>query len=337
MSHISIVGIDIAKNVFHLHGVYKHGQCFLQKKVSRKQFTRVVAQLKCDEIVMEACAGSNHWFRVLSQLGHQVKLISPQFVRPYVKTNKNDYQDAQGICEAAARANMVFVQPKDLARQDIQTLHRLRQGYVEERTAVINRLRGLLAEYGVVMPIGIGHARKSMPKILSGELGQGGLSVLSLELLGDLWDFFKQIDQKVKDCDRRVEAVCQQYKSCRLLASIPGVGALIATALYAQLGDASHFENGRHVSAYLGLVPRQYSSGGKDRLLGISKRSNTYLRTLLIHGARALICHAKNKVDRYSQWINRLRSQKAYNQVAVALANKMARIALAILYAQKEL
>ena len=313
----------------------KQGKCLVQKKVSRKKFTQVVAQLKCDEIVMEACAGSNHWFRVFTQLGHKVKLISPQFVRPHVKTNKNDYQDAQGICEAAARANMVFVQPKDLARQDIQTLHRLRQGYVEERTALINRLRGLLAEYGVVMPIGISNARKSVPKILSSELGQGELSVLSLELVADLWDFFKQVDQKVKDCDKRVDALCQQYEPCQLLASIPGVGSLIATALYAQLGEVSFFANGRHVSAYLGLVPRQHSSGGKDRLLGISKRGNTYLRTLLIHGARALIRHAKDKEDRYSRWINQLHCHKAYNQVAVALANKMARIAWAILHSRK--
>ncbi len=326
--NVTTLGIDLAKNVFQLHGVNRHGKAVLTKRVTRAKLAETVANLPPCLIGLEACASSHYWARELEKFGHTVKLIAPQFVKPYVKSNKNDARDAEAIGEAVARPNMRFVPVKTVDQQDIQAIHRIRERRVKERTALLNQIRGLLAEHGVVIPLKRNAVSQALPRIL--EDADNGLTALAREFVADLYEELWMLGISVDKYDAKIERLFRENPVCQRLAKVEGVGPVTATALVAA-GDARAFQNGRQMAAWLGLVPRQYSSGGKPTLLGISKRGDTYLRTLLIHGARAAVVAAKRKSDARSRWINTLAARRGANIAAVALANKNARILWALI------
>jgi transposase len=258
-----------------------------------------------------------------------VKLIAPQFVKPYVKGNKNDANDAEAICEAVGRPHMRFVPIKTVEQQDLQALHRVRSGLVKERTAKVNQVRGLLGEYGIVIGKGVAQVRRRLPEIL--EDAENGLSVKARAMFAELKEQIVQVDEQVAAYQSQIEAICRESAACRRLLKVKGIGPLTATALVAAVADGSAFERARQVPAWLGLTPRQESSGGRPKLLGISKRGDCYLRTLLIHGGRAVVKAARDKDDAMSRWINDLVKRRNKNIAAVAVANKNARIAWALL------
>ena len=325
---ITSIGIDLAKNVFQVHGVDERGKIMLKKQVKRDQMAAFFANLPPCLIGMEACGSAHHWARKLQDLGHTVRLIAPQFVKPYVKTNKNDVADAEAICEAVARPNMRFVPVKSVEQQAVLSLHRVRQGFVKARTAQANQIRGLLGEFGVVMPQGITSVRKRVPELLDhygSELPAG-----FRHLMARLVDHFRELDRQVGELEAQIKTWHRSSELSQKLEKIPGIGALGASALVASIADAKSFENGRQVAAWLGLVPRQNSSGGKATLLGMSKRGDTYLRTLLIHGARSAIVAAQRNA-RVNPWLAGLLHRRNPNIAAVALANKNARTVWALL------
>ena len=281
---IATVGIDLAKNVIQVHGVDERGKPVLKKSLKRMQVLPFFANLTVCLIGMEACGSAHHWARKLQTLGHTVKLMAPQFVKPYVKTNKNDAADAEAICEAVTRPTMRFVPIKNGDQQAVLALHRARQSFVKARTAQANQIRGLLTEYGIVIPQGIGHIATHLPDIL--EDGENGLPGVFRQLIDRLGLHLKELDHQVRELEIQIQAWHRANEDSRKLAQIPGIGPITASALVASIGDAKHFTDGRQLAAWLGLVPRQHSSGGKQTLLGISKRGDTYLRTLLRHGHR---------------------------------------------------
>src|SRR5215471_1393597 len=331
---VTTLGIDLAKSIFQLHGVDNCGRVIIQKRVTRSRLLATVAQLSPCLIGMEACGSAQYWAREFQQLGHTVKLISPQFIKPYVKGNKNDSRDAEAICEAVSRPHMRFVPLKTVESQDIQAIHRMRSRLIRERTALGNQIRGLLAERGLVMPQGITRLRQQLPAIIE-NLGNQ-LTPLGQEVMRELYEEFVALDERVTRADHLVQRVFTQSAACQKLAQVEGIGPVVATALVAAVGNAREFANGRHLAAWLGLVPRQCSSGGKERLLGISKRGDRYLRTLLIHGARATVYRARRKTDPRSRWIVSLEQRRGKNIAAVAIANKNARIAWALLTSEAE-
>jgi transposase len=325
------VGVDLAKNVFQVHGMERNEKAVWRRKLRRENWLKVLQETVepgC-EIGMEACGGAHHWARQLQAQGYTVKLIAPQFVKPYVKSNKNDANDAEAICEAMSRPNMRFVSVKTVAQQDIQAVHRVRCGLIEQRTAKANQIRGLVAEYGLTAPRELSQLRIALPLWL--EDAENGLSGRFRKLLDGLWHDLRRLDDRVAELDREIDLIARADPLAKRLQQLRGVGPVIATALVATVGDARHFANGRQMAASLGLTPRQNSSGGKDRLLGISKRGDAYLRTLLIHGARSTLRTAKGKNDRLSQWVTRIAQNRHHNIAAVALANKTARIAWAMM------
>jgi transposase len=332
--NVTILGIDLAKNIFQLHGVDEHGHVVLQKRVPRSKLRETVAQLPPCLIGMEACGSAQYWAREFQQLGHTVKLISPQFVKPYVKGNKNDSRDAAAICEAVSRPHMRFVPLKTVESQDIQAIHRMRSRLIAERTALGNQVRGLLAERGIVMAQGLTRLRQQLPTIVEDE--SNALTPLSREVMRELQAELVALDERVARADHMVQRVFAEHAHCQKLAQVEGIGPVVATALVAAVGNAKEFANGRHLAAWLGLVPRQCSSGGKERLLGISKRGDRYLRTLLIHGARATVHRARYKTDARSRWILNLEQRRGKNIATVAIANKNARIAWALLTSDAE-
>jgi transposase len=263
--------------------------------------------------------------------GHTVKLMPPQYVKPYVKTNKNDMADAEAICEAVTRPNMHFVPVKTLEQQGILTIHRIREGHVRARTAQANQIRGLLAEFGLDLPRGIGAITKLVPEMIEDATNELP-GVVRIEIQ-ELLEHFKDLGAKILNCEKRILAWHRNNERSQRLESIPGIGPITASALVASIGDAQGFKNGRQVAAWIGLVPRQCSSGGKQTLLGISKRGDSYLRTLLIHGARSVIYHSVNKTKptQTQSWVNALVERKNKNLAAVALANKNARIVWVLL------
>ncbi|MCU7849340.1 MAG: IS110 family transposase [Candidatus Thiodiazotropha sp. (ex Lucinoma kastoroae)] len=326
---LNVLEIDLAKQSFQLHGVDEAGQTVLKKKLSRKQLSAFVAQLPPCLIGMEACGGAHHWTRIFKTFGHTVHMMAPQFVKPYVKSNKNDAVDAAAICEAVQRPSMRFVPEKSIEQQDLQSLHRIRSQLVARRTAQSNQIRGLLMEYGIVIPKGISHVRKQLPQVL--EAAGNGLSDLFREVLNELYQEMVHLDNRLDAMERKLLAISAQNEDCQRLLSIPGVGLLTATALVAAMGDISAFKSGRELAAWLGLVPRQHSTGGKPTLRGISKRGDSYLRTLLIHGGRTVVRVAHKYTDRKNRWISELDQRRGKNISAVAVANKNARIAWALL------
>lgn len=330
---ITTIGIDLAKNVFQVHGVDAQGKTVLKKQLKRDEMTVFFANLSPCLIGMEACGSAHHWARKLQGQGHTVKLMAPQFVKPYVKTNKNDAADAEAICEAVTRPTMRFVPIKNVEQQAVLALHRARQGVVQSRTAQANQIRGLLGEFGMVIPQGISHLYKRVPLLL--DEAQGELPGVFRELIERLLEHLKELDRQVNEMELRIQAWHRSNALSRKLEKVPGIGPLTATALVASIGDAKSFENGRQLAAWLGLVPRQHSSGGKPTLLGISKRGDCYLRTLLIHGARAVIYALGRKVPS-AGWLTNLLARKDRNVAAVALANKNARIVWALLAHDRE-
>jgi len=281
--NITTIGIDLAKNVMQVHGADDHGRTVLKKQLKRAQMLPFFVNLVPCKIGMEACGSAHYWARKLQALGHTVQLIPPQYVKPFVKRNKNDAADAEAICEAVTRPNMPSVPVKNASQQAILSVHRARQEFVKARTAQANQIRGLLAEYGIAIPQGIGHIAKRIPEIL--EDGENDLPGSFRALLQRLADHLKALDRQVGELEVEIQFWHRENDASKKLAKIPGIGPITASALVATIGDARNFKNGRQLAAWLGIVPKQHSTGGKSTLLGISKRGDTYLRTLLIHGA----------------------------------------------------
>ena len=331
---ITTVGIDLAKSVFQIHGVDARGKAVLRKQLKRGEMVNFFVTLPPCLIGMEACSSAHHWARKLIAVGHEVRLMAPQFVKPYVKTNKNDRNDAEAICEAVARPNMRFVPVKTPEQQTVLAVHRARAAYVKARTAQANQMRGLLSEFGIILPQGIGQVYRRVPDILAD--GDNALPGPMRALLRRLLAQLKGLDQQVAELKGEILTWHLHNEDSRRLEHIGGFGPLTASALVASLGDAKSFKNGRQVAAWLGLVPRQDSSGGKTRLLGISKHGDVYLRTLLIHGARAVLRHLKHRAHRTDDWLRHLLARRNMNIAAVALANKNARIAWALLAHQRD-
>lgn len=328
---ITRVGVDLAKNVFQVHGVDRAGHCVWKRQLKRSNWLQLLSE-KLEpgcEIGMEACGGSHHWARELQARGFKVKLISPQFVKPYLKSLKNDVNDAEAICEAMSRHHMRFVAIKTVEQQDIQALHRVREGLMQSRTAKGNQIRGLVAEYGLVAPKQMGPLRKAIPCWL--EDAENGLQIAFRALLHGLWQDLQYLDERLKELDREILLLSERHADAKRLKQLRGIGPLTATAMVAQFGDGRHFRRGRQAAASIGITPRHAGTGGKNWISGITKRGNPYLRSILIHGARAVVSKAKHKDDRLSQWATDLANRSHPNVAAVALANKTVRIAWAML------
>ncbi|SFQ67657.1 Transposase [Variovorax sp. OK605] len=325
---LTTVGIDLAKNVFQVHGIDEHGKVLVKKQLRRDQMAAFFVNLPSCLIGMEACGSAHHWARKLAAMGHAVRLMAPQFVKPYVKTNKNDAADAEAICEAVGRPNMRFVPIKNVEQQAVLALHRVRQGFVKARTAQANQIRGLLGEFGLIIPQGLGYIAARVPELI--EDASSDLPGRFRMLVQRLLDHLKELDRQVDEIEAQIQAWHRNSELSTRLAQVPGIGPITASALIASIGDAKNFDGGRQLAAWLGLVPRQHSSGGKSNLLGMSKRGDSYLRTLLIHGARSVIYRASQKADPCS-WVNAVVQRRNKNVAAVALANKNARIVWALL------
>ncbi len=325
---VTTLGIDLAKEVFQVHGVDQHGKAVLRKQLKRAEMAKFFANLTPCLIGMEACGSAHHWARKLETYGHKVRLMAPQFVKPYVKTNKNDVADAEAICEAVSRPNMRFVAKKTAEQQAILSVHRARQGFIKARTAQGNQIRGLLAEFGIAIPLGIASIKRRVPEIL--EDSENELPGVMRQLIDRLTDNLKEMDRQVNELEKQIQLWHRGNEASRKLEAIPGLGPITASAIVATVGDAREFRNGRQLAAWLGLVPRQNSSGGKQTLLGISKRGDSYLRSLLVHGARAVIKMAETKAQP-DGWLRMLMARRNKNVASVALANKNARIIWALL------
>jgi len=327
--HITTIGVDLSKSVFQVHGVDKQGKTLTKKSFRRSQVLEYFINIPPCLVGMEACSSAHFWARKLQSMGHEVKLMAPQFVKPYVKANKTDAADAEAICEAVTRPTMRFVPVKNIDQQAVLSLHRARSGFIKSRTAQANQIRGLLGEFGIVIPQGIVHVAKRIPQII--EDAENDLPVIFRELLLRLKSYLLELNRQVEELDSQISSWHRSNEDSQRLAQIPGVGVLTATALVASIGDAKSFKNGRELSAWLGLVPRQHSTGGKPLLLGISKRGDAYLRTLMVHGARSVVRVAKNKLTPTDSWTNNMVKRRHVNVVGVARANKNARIAWALL------
>ena len=330
MKDITAVGIDIAKSVFQICGVDRKGKVVLTKRLSRKELPSwiILVPQGC-RIFMEACATSHDWARKFIGFGYQVKLIAPQFVKPFVVGNKNDRNDAAGIVEAGLRPMMRFVPIKTVEQQDIQSLHRARALVVKQRTMYSNQTRGLLAEYGVVLPQGLGKLRASLLGIL--EDAENGLTHTAREVIDEVYKLFCETDKVIKRYTKKIEARVKADERCQRLLKLPGVGPMIASAFVSAIGDGKDFSKGREVSAWLGLTPRHKASGNRLQMQGMSKRGDVYLRTLIIHGCRSVLKYVANKEDKRSRWAASKKRDLGYNKAAVALANKTAREMWAVL------
>lgn len=325
----TVIGLDIAKNVFYAVGRDERGNEVLKRKMTRDQVLAFFANLPAAKVGIEACASAHYWARETSKLGHEVRLIAGQRVSRRVVGNKNDYRDAKAICELRAEPETLYVPTNTEAQQDVQMLHRVRQRLVENRTALMLQGRSLLGEYGMSFSQGATALRKALPRVLGGE--HNGLSPSALETFADMQEQLTALDKRIDHYDERIQRLARQDAQAARLMALPGVGPLTATAFVAAVGDPHHFPAGRNCAANLGLTPHEHSSGGKQQLFGISKRGDRYLRTLLIHGARSALRCAEGKQDRLLLWALKLKATKGFNVAAVALANKLARVAWAIL------
>jgi len=324
MKNITRIGLDIAKNIFQVHAVDEDGHTVHSKAIKRNKLLEYFALCGPCYVGIEACASAHYWAREMGKLGHDVRLIAAQFVIPYRKSGKNDANDAEAICEALSRPNMRFVPVKTVEQQAILSVHRTRSLLVGERTALVNQLRGLLAEFGLVLPKGRAHVKGKIPALL--EDAENGLPDLVREIIADSYRRLCEIDQRVLEYDARIKRIASSNESAQRIMQIEGIGPITATAITASIGDGRVFSNSRQFSAWLGLTPRQHSSGGKTRLGGITKRGDVYLRTLLIHGARSALLKTASKDDKKSRWAEALKIRRHQNVAAVALAAKNARI-----------
>lgn len=328
MSHLKVLGIDLAKNVFQVHGATAQGKKLFSKRLSRGELMEFVTNLQPCLIGIEACGGAHYWARTFEAMGHTVKMMAPQFVKPYVKSNKNDRNDAAAIAEAVTRPDMKFVGIKTIEHQNMLLLHRARALVMKQRTAQVNQIRGLLAEYGIIIPKNI-QQLNHLPTIL--EKNKHKLNDVALGFFERLNTWYKTLNAEVKKYDKEIEIISKKDPMCKALIEMRGVGPISASAAVATIGNANAFNNGRELAAWLGLVPKQHSSGNTIRLGRISKRGDRYLRTLLVHGARSVIKTCGDKKDTLSLWLQDKREKCGYNKSAVALANKNARIIWAIL------
>jgi transposase len=330
MDKITTIGLDLAKNVFHVVCCNARGKIVRKKMLRRSQIKEFFITIETCLVGMEACASAHYWARQLEAMGHQVKMIPPQYVKPFVRGNKNDYNDALGIAEAVCQPEMCFVSVKTTAQQDTQALHRLRERRLQERTALCNQARGLLGEYGIALPLGVIALRHRLPELL--EDAENGLSDFFRRLLARIYQQLQELDAHIDFFTKELHMQCQQSEACKRLQTVPGYGPIVASVFHSVVNNGEAYSRGRDVSASLGLVPRQHSSGGKNTLLGISKRGDRYLRSLLIHGARSVVIQATKKDDRLSRWINKIKATRGFNKAVVALANKMARMGWVILH-----
>jgi transposase len=326
---IDVLGIDLAKNVFQLHGVDRHGHPMFRRRVMRDQLLSVLAAMEPCIIAIEACTGAFCWARKFEEIGHTVKVISPQYVKPFVRRQKNDNNDAEAICTAARQPHIPLVPKKSIEQQDVQALHRARQRMVNHRTAVVSQIRGLLLDRGIAFAKSITRARRMIPEILSNRANE--LTAMARETISALWDLLCELDRRIAIFDTKIEVVFKASAVCQRLSRIKGVGPKTATAIVAAVGDGAEFANGRHMAAWLGLVPRQHSSGDRQVMMGISKRGSQHLRSLLVHGARAVVRTCVGKTDPLNLWVNQLRERRGFNRATVAVANKNARIIWAVL------
>ncbi|MCO5396577.1 IS110 family transposase [Ralstonia soli] len=325
MEHVTLVGIDLGKHTFHLHGQDRQGKAVFRKKVSRKQLVEFFAKLQACTVVMEACAGAHHMARKLAGFGHQVKLISPQFVRPFVKGNKNDFVDAEAICEAASRPSMRFVSPKTESQQSLSALHRVRESLIRDRTKTINQIHGFLLEFGISLPVGLA-VIKRLPAVLA----ESPLPPRMVDLLERLHAHFKHLGEQIGEIDQEMGRQLAEDDLGQRLLSIPGVGPVTASVLAAEMGDGKQYACSRDFAASLGLVPRQYSTGGRANLLGISKRGDKNIRRLLVQCARSYMLRLERLSGRLADWVRSMLARRHSNVVACALANKLARTAWAL-------
>jgi transposase len=326
---IHTIGIDLGKTVFHLVGLNLLGEVVIRKKCSRTQLLQLTSNVQVDLIGMEACAGAHFLARALREQGHEVRIIPAQYVKPYVKTNKSDFIDAEAIAEAVGRSTMRFVPIKTDEQLDMQSLHRVRERWVVRRTAVVNQIRGLLLERGITIRQGRRHLEAALPEILEDATVRlsGALRMLIFQLKHEL----EELANFIGEADGIMEQTSREDESCRRLLTIPGIGPVTATALIAAIGNGAAFRKGREFSAWVGMVPRESSTGGKQKLLGISKRGNPYLRKLFIQGARTVMMRASKQSPGLRTWIENIAQRKHHHVAAVALANKMARIAWVVL------
>ena len=323
------IGLDLAKNVFEVYGVDEQEQPALRKTLKRSQVMKFFAQLNPCIVGIESCGSAHHWARKLRSFGHEVRMMAPQFVAPYRKSDKNDHNDAEAICEAAGRPNMRFVPVKTEEQQAVLMVHRVRSLMVGERTSLVNQIRGLLSEFGIVLPQGRCHVRSQLPSIL--EDAENDLPEVAREVFANQYERLCELDSKIDEYDRKIEALAKADEDAKRLMALEGIGPITATAIIASVGDITTFKNGRQFAAWRGLVPRQWSTGGRTRHGRITKRGDVYLRTLLIHGARAVMRYLMNKDDRKSEWVKAVRERRGFNKAAVALAAKHARILWAML------
>jgi transposase len=325
MTGTQTIGIDTAKRVFFLHGESHSGGVVLRKKLTREQLLPFLANQRASLIAIEAGCGAHHWARSLAKLGHEVRLIHPKFVRPFVKSNKNDWNDAAAICEAVQRPTMRFVAVKSLEQQDLLALHRIRARLVSQRTGLCNQIRGLLAEYGIVLPVTVPRLRHALPTVL--EDAENGLTVRARQLVASLREELVELDQRIRPYEEEIERASLDNEICRRLRGIPGIGPISATAIVATMGDPKAFKNGRHFAAFLGLVPRQHSSGGKSQLGRISRRGDVYVRRILVQGAHTVLRRIKHRTGSRADWARNLLVRRGKQVAAVAIANKNARMA----------
>jgi transposase len=333
MSEHNLISVDLAKNVFQLCAMTDRMKIVFNRQLKRQDLARFMATQKPLEVVMEACYSSHYWGRCFEAMGHQVRLLPAQHVAPFVRGNKSDHNDAVAIAEAAHRPNILPVPIKTLEQSDIQSLHRMREHYVSHRTGLINQTRGLLSEYGVVAPQGhrafirlLGEARDPQHE---------NLSVCLKEQLNSIADEYHYHSQRIDEITRTLSDIAHHHPLCRILLSIPGIGPINATAIYSAIGNGSQFKNGREFAVWLGLTPKQSSSGDKMSSAGITKRGNRYLRKQLVHGARAVLSRSKNKSDRLSRWTQQLMARRGVAKASVALAARIARLSWVLLQKQE--
>jgi transposase len=325
MQDVTLIGIDLGKHNFHIHGQDQHGKALLCKKFSRAQLIKFFATFHACTVVMEACAGAHYMARQLAGLGHKVKLISPQFVRPFVKSSKNDFVDAEAICEAASRPSMRFVTPKNEAQQTLSALHRVRESLVRDRTKTCNQIHAFLLEFGISLPIGRAALRR-LPAILA----EHDLSPRLVQVLERLQAHYKYLDEQVAAIEKELRAQLAEDDLGQRLMTVPGIGPITASVLASEMGDGKQYRCGRDFAAALGLVPRQYSTGGRNNLLGISKRGDKNLRRLLVQCARVYMQRLGHQPGQLARWVSAMLARRHSNVVTCALANKLARIAWAI-------
>lgn len=338
MKSIKRLGIDLAKSVFELCGVNERGEVILRKTIKRKDLLIFISNLERTEICMEACGGSHYWARKFKEMGHAVKIIPAHYVKPFVKSQKNDRNDALAITEAASRPTMNFVSTKEIWQQDLQLIHRVRSRLVAQSGQLRNQMRGLLMEYGLVIGEGLAKFQKAIPLILEDSANE--LTLATRAIMHDLFEEYKAVEERKKSYSRKVQEIAKQNPLCKRLTEIPGVGPLTSTIFVAQIGNAEAYKNGRQAAASLGLVPKQRSTGGRSILQGITKRGDPYVRCLLVHGARSVVKVAAKvapeKATPAQQRIKKMLERKHMNIVVIAMANRNARIMLTMLKTGKE-